>query len=423
MSLHTLTSLVNEGLVKNINKLEEKYFLQEELPAYKFIEKYLHKYNQLPKLETCRQEGFALPEAHESFEYYLEGIRARYVRVMLNNAFAPENIAQLLAKNPQETAEVLEIMKSDIESVYRSKELTDIFEGADDVYKFMHEAMAGGVMGISSGSAILDSLTHGFKPADFIVLFARPGVGKTFLLLAFARAVLDQGKIGLFINNEMSDLEIQQRFWASVMGLNTNLMYEGEIQTPHFEKLKKKKEDLKRLGSNLHVFNPSKRLNIIRLKSLILEVQPDVIFIDSAYLLAPDPSTVKSSSGSLDRLNSVVEDLRNLAKHLNIPIIAVAQANRASVGKKTTDTTAIAGSDYWSQMASVMLHLDEHATDDKFLIGTLVKNRGGKCKEDGESIQFMIDNDFDHMKFGINRRIGKADKEDQEDEEGNMKWD
>lgn len=421
MSFHTLSSLLQEQNIKNLNKLEEKYFLQEELPAFKYIQRYVGKYSSLPNVQTCRKEGFPLPEVFESFEYYLDNSKRRYVRLLLNNTLSPENVQALMAKEPNDAIDSLEILKADVESVYRSKELTDIFEGSDDVDNFMKQAMSGQVMGISTGSELLDGLIHGFKGSDFMTLFARPGVGKTFLLLAFARAALEQGKVGLFINNEMSDLEVQQRFWASVMQLNTDLMYKGDILTDHFQKMREKKEEFKKLGSNLHVVNPEKRLSVTRLKSFILEVKPDIVFIDSAYLLVPDAGAPKSQN-SLDRLNSVVEDIRNLAKHLNIPIVAVAQANRSSVGKKTVDTTAAAGSDYWSQMSSVMIHLEKHTTEDKYLVGTLVKNRGGRCMENNEPIQFLVNNDFDHMNFGIDRRLGKEDKDSEEDPEGNMIW-
>jgi replicative DNA helicase len=423
MTLHVLSALLNDKHLKNLSKLDSRFFLQEEIGSFNFIEKYAAKYNSLPNIQTCRKEGFHLPETFEGFEYYLDITKQRYIRTMLSNALHPENVQRLLEKDPNDAIDSLDLLKSNLEGIYKSKELTDIFEGSEDVEAFMHQSLCGQVMGISTGSPVLDALIHGFKGSDFMTLFARPGVGKTYLLLAFAKATLAQGKRGLFINTEMSDLQVQQRFWASIMGLNTDAMYEGNILTEHFQKMKAKKEEYKSIGSNLHVVNPEKRLTISRLKSYILETKPDIVFIDSAYLLNPDPATFKASSGSLDRLNVVVEDIRNLAKHLDIPIVAVAQANRSSVGKKSADTTAVGGTDFWSQMSSVMIHLEKHDTEDKYLIGTLVKNREGRTTENGKPIQFLIDNDFDHMIFGVNRRIGKDELDtDKEDTKGNVTW-
>lgn len=423
MSLQTLSALLEGKKLGNLHQLKEYLFFTNELPAYKYIIDYVKKYNTLPDITTCRQNGFDLPQAVECFDFYLDASRDRYVRTLISTSLTSDKVGGLLRADPRQAVEALDILRRQAEKVYQSKELTDIYQGSEDLVRFMQDAMSGKVMGISTGSPALDSIIHGLKPADFIVLFARPGVGKTYVMLSMVKACLDQGKTVLFINNEMDDLEIHQRLGALIMGLNTDEMYEGHIFTSHFEKLDKQLGAYKAKNANLYIVNPQEPMTTGSLRDFILDLRPDAVFDDSAYLHEPDTTNGQRYNSGLDRLNAVVRELRFIAKHTSIPLVATAQANRESESKKKVSTSSAAGSDYWGMKSTVMFHLDEHETDPHSLVATLVKNRGGRIRINGKPIKMLVGNDFRNMNIGFNCLLGELDStSDQSNDAGGVSW-
>lgn len=423
MSLQTLSALLEDKKLGNLHKLKEYLFFLDELPAYKYIIDYVKKYNNLPDITTCRQNGFDLPQAVECFDFYLDASRDRYVRTLISTSLTSDRVGGLLRADPRQAIEALDMLRRQSEKVYQSKELTDMYVGFDDLRRFMQDSLSGKVMGISTGSPVLDSIVHGLKPSDFMVLFARPGIGKTYVMLSMVKACLDQGKTVLFINNEMDDLEIHQRLGALIMGLNTDEMYEGHIFTSHFQKLDNQEAAYKANSANLYIVNPHEPMTTGSLRDFILDLKPDVVFDDSAYLHEPDTDSGQKYNSGLDRLNAVIRELRFIAKHTGVPLVVTAQANRESVGKKTVSTASAAGSDYWGMKSTVMFHLDEHETDPYSLIATLVKNRGGRIKINGKSIKLLVGNDFRNMNIGFNCLLGEIDSaSDQSNDAGGVSW-
>jgi hypothetical protein len=423
MTLQTLSALLEGKTLGNLHKLKDYLFFAEELPAYTYIQEYVKKYNCLPDITTCRQNGYSLPQPVECFDFYLDASRDRYVRTLISNNLSPGKIDSLLRTDPKTAIEALDAIRRTADRVYQSKELTDIFQGTEDLVRFLREANSGNVTGISTGSEALDSIIHGLKPSDFIVLFARPGVGKTYIMLAMVMACLNQGKKVLFVNNEMDDLDIPMRLGAMIMGLNTDEMYAGHVFTTHYQKLDKQKSIYKANGCNLYIVNPQEPMSVGNLKDFILDLKPDVVFSDSAYLHEPDKKAGERFSGGLEKLNATIRDLRFVAKHTKVPLVVTAQANRESVGKKKIDTDSAAGSDYWAMKSTVMLHLDRHETDPKALIATLVKNRGGRIRINSQPIKFLVKNDFHKMDIGFDCLLGDMEEaEDQSDDSGGVAW-
>ncbi len=399
MSYHLLSSILSEGKRSNLSQLSPELFFENEEKAYKFILEHVKKYNLLPDVNTVRQNGFNIPDPIESFEYQLDKSKERYIRNLLNSALSPDNVNNMLQGNPVQFVQVLDDLRRQASRVYKSEEVSDILSGTSDIEQFILNAMAGQSMGISTGSESFDDLTHGFKAGDFVVFFARPGVGKTYLLLALCAVAMKQGKKVLFINNEMSDMELKQRFWAMEMGVNPDFMYSGQITSEQIHKMKLARSAYEAILANLIVINPTERMSIEQIKDYVADIQPDMLCVDSAYKNKPGDSNTRRTE--YDSLNVVIAGFKDIAKHMNIPVLVTTQANRESTAKKEVSTAAAAGSDAWSQDATLMLHLDRHEIDDTKLIGTIVKNRGGRSFVNGKAIKVSINKDDVTMNYGI----------------------
>ena len=180
--------------------------------------------------------------------------------------------------------------------------------------------------GISTGFKGVDVLLGGFQKSDLIILAARPSVGKTALALDMMRhASLIEKKNVAFFSLEMSNMQIMDR----LLGMQSGIPF-WEIRTNKLteEKIVKLANTMGELA-DANVFiddSPGQNINQIRTKArrLMLEQGVDIIFVD--YLQLMHGNTKESRALEV---GEVSQGLKNLAKELNVPVIALSQLSRA----------------------------------------------------------------------------------------------
>lgn len=180
--------------------------------------------------------------------------------------------------------------------------------------------------GISTGFKGVDVLLGGFQKSDLIILAARPSVGKTALALDMMRhASLIEKKNVAFFSLEMSNMQIMDR----LLGMQSGIPF-WEIRTNKLteEKVVKLANTMGELA-DANVFiddSPGQNINQIRTKArrLMLEQGVDIIFVD--YLQLMHGNTKESRALEV---GEVSQGLKNLAKELNVPVIALSQLSRA----------------------------------------------------------------------------------------------
>ena len=180
--------------------------------------------------------------------------------------------------------------------------------------------------GISTGFKGVDVLLGGFQKSDLIILAARPSVGKTALALDMMRhASLIEKKNVAFFSLEMSNMQIMDR----LLGMQSGIPF-WEIRTNKLteEKVVKLANTMGELAdANIFIDDsPGQNINQIRTKArrLMLEQNVDIIFVD--YLQLMHGNTKESRALEV---GEVSQGLKNLAKELNVPVIALSQLSRA----------------------------------------------------------------------------------------------
>jgi len=180
--------------------------------------------------------------------------------------------------------------------------------------------------GISTGFKELDVLLGGFQKSDLIVLAARPSVGKTALALDMMRhAALIEKKNVAFFSLEMSNMQIMDR----LLGMQSGIPF-WEIRTNKLneEKVVKLANTMGELAdANIFIDDsPGQNINQIRTKArrLALEQGIDIIFVD--YLQLMHGNTKESRALEV---GEVSQGLKNLAKELDVPVVALSQLSRA----------------------------------------------------------------------------------------------
>jgi replicative DNA helicase len=203
------------------------------------------------------------------------------------------------------------------------KLLKGTFEQIDRLYH-----SRGDRTGLTSGFRDIDEYTAGFQPGNFVILAARPAMGKTSMALTMAAAAAkeEQKPIAIF-SLEMTNEELVTRLLCAEARINSQNLRRGNIRDPEWEKISSGMSAL----SQLPIFiDDSGSVTVTEIRSRCRRLQSGdglaAVFID--YLQLVRPSTTTRSQNRNDELSEICRTLKATAKDLQIPIIALAQLNR-----------------------------------------------------------------------------------------------
>ncbi|KUK77879.1 MAG: replicative DNA helicase [candidate division WS6 bacterium 34_10] len=180
--------------------------------------------------------------------------------------------------------------------------------------------------GISTGFKDLDSLLGGYQKSDLIILAARPSVGKTALALDMMRhAAIHEKKNVAFFSLEMSKVQIMDRLLGMQSGvpfwkIRTNQVTDEEV-------LKLSNTMGVMADANIYIDDQAgQHINQVRTKArrLSMERGLDIIFLDYLQLMHGN----SRESRTLE-VSEISQGLKNLAKELEIPVVALSQLSRA----------------------------------------------------------------------------------------------
>lgn len=192
-----------------------------------------------------------------------------------------------------------------------------------------------GLSGLETQFHELDALTSGWQNSDLIIIAARPAMGKTAFVLSMAKnmAVNVNTPVAIF-SLEMSNLQLVNRLISNVCELEGEKIKSGRLTDADWDKLMSSVQQL--YSAPLYIDDtPSLSILDLRTKArrLVREHQVKIIIID--YLQLMNASGMKFGSREQE-VSMISRSLKQLAKELNIPIIALSQLNR-SVENRGTD--------------------------------------------------------------------------------------
>lgn len=181
-------------------------------------------------------------------------------------------------------------------------------------------------LGVSTGFKDLDELLGGFQKSDLVILAARPSVGKTALALDMMRhAALVDKKTVAFFSLEMSKTQIMERFLGMQSGIPFWEIRTGRMTEKKFMKLASTMGELG--DANIYIDDQAgQHINSLRTKArrLALESGVDIIFVDYLQLMKGN----NRESRTLE-VGEISQGLKNIAKELDVPVIALSQLSRA----------------------------------------------------------------------------------------------
>ena len=182
--------------------------------------------------------------------------------------------------------------------------------------------------GVPSGFPEIDEITFGWHPTDLVIIAARPAMGKTAFVLSMARnmAVEHQAAVAIF-SLEMSKEQLINRLIVNHTEIPNDDIKRGSLSPQQLQILDQRIGTLEQAPlfiddtAGLSVFD-------LRSKARRLVRQYDVKVIIIDYLQLMTASGLKSNANREQEVSTISRSLKQLAKELNITVIALSQLNR-----------------------------------------------------------------------------------------------
>lgn len=201
--------------------------------------------------------------------------------------------------------------------------LSDYYDRIEYLYTNQDEKL-----GVPTGFMALDNLLGGFQKGDLIIIAARPGVGKTSLMLNMAmNATRSKARVAVF-SLEMSTEQLIQRLVATETRINQQKLRLGQLNEHEWDLFV---EATGSLGGLKMFLDDTPALSVMQLRTkcrrLYRESGLDLVIVDYLQLM--------TTGGRVDGTNRVQEishisrNLKEIAREINVPIVAGAQLSRA----------------------------------------------------------------------------------------------
>jgi len=267
-------------------------------------------------------------------EYYAQIVRN--YSILRKLIYAATEIATMGYEIPEDLQATVDKAQQLVFSVYkdlnrgsardRSAVMKDLVSEAYELVEILHEGSSD-ISGIPSGYVDYDQLTSGFQNSDLIIIAARPGMGKTSFVLGIARNIAMREKLPVAIFSlEMSKQQIALRLMSAESRINLHNLRKGKIKDDEWAKLARAVE---RLSECKIYIDDTAFLNVmdLRARARMMVTTNDVKLIIVDYLQLMQPTTNYRGNKVLE-ITEISQNLKGIAKELNIPVIAVSQLSR-----------------------------------------------------------------------------------------------
>ncbi len=301
-------------------------------------------------------------------EHYIDIVREHAIRrhlietsagIQKDSYEAPQNVDDLLDRAEQSILAVRHSKESGT-----TREIHDVLQDIVARLELLHQH-PGQLTGLACGYYDLDDLTGGFQPGEFIVVAARPSMGKTsFALNVLHNVCVVQRRPAALYSLEMPAEQIVSNFLCIHNRLDTHDFRRGSLSQRQWDRLEASLDEL--VGLPLYIDDsPSQRVLDLRARARRLHARHQIELIVVDYL-----QLVTSNRTNENRATEVAEisaGLKALARELKVPVIAVAQlSRRVEQEQRRPRMSDLRESGAIEQDADViiMLHRSQEVTDE-----------------------------------------------------------
>lgn len=297
---------------------------------------------------------------------------------------------ELISKSYEESEveSIISTVEDKIYKVINSKESEDILDMGQSVEKVLtrienNYCNGGKILGNTTGFKEIDNTISGLQKGDFIIVAARPSMGKTAFALNIGQHASKGASVGIF-SLEMTTEQLMERLISSRSLVEFGKIKTGKLDEAEFRKI----TDAANVLAKRKIFIDDKSTNLsdIKAKCRNLKIKEglDVVIIDYLQLIEISDKT----NSREQEIAKISRELKKLAKKLEITIVALSQLSRAP--EQRTDHKPIlsdlreSGSIEQDADVIFMLYRDEYynkESEEKNIAELIInKNRNGETK-------------------------------------------
>ena len=246
---------------------------------------------------------------------------------------------EVISKCKEEQKDVFELLTDTEQAFFKISEhsIRKQYSSAHDILKSTINELekkkienVDGITGIPSGFTQLDELTGGWQNTELSILAARPGMGKTaFVVTTMRNAAVDNGTPVAIFSLEMSATQLMMRMISSEAEIDSSKLRKGTLEPHEWQQMHFK---LKQLSKAKIYIDDTPALSILELRAKCrrLKAQFDIgmVIIDYLQLMSGDDGTGVAGNREQE-IATISRSLKNLAKEINVPVIALSQLSRA----------------------------------------------------------------------------------------------
>lgn len=361
------------------NQLTEEYFTGYE-EERNFIVSHFKEYGNTPDKATFLSKfpELELVEVTESDRYLVETVREEclYYKAVP----VVQEIAKLLKTDANAAAEYMIHATKELQPNYNLGGIDIVADAMTRYNEFIERKEKQDEWFFTTGFPELDDATHGIqRREELFIIFARTNQGKSWVLEKICTHIWEIGFNVGYISPEMGPSSIGYRFDTLHKQFSNKGLMWGKDDVVN-EEYKKYINELSERKNRFIVATPNdfdRKITITKLRNWIKQYKLDAIAIDGITYLSDERG--KRGDSKTTSLTNISEDLMSLSMEMNVPVLAVVQANRSGVVDSETDDLpeleSIRDSDGISFNASKVISLRQNKDGD--LMMQIKKQRNG----------------------------------------------
>ena len=200
-------------------------------------------------------------------------------------------------------------------------------QALDEAYLRVENRQSGIPIGIPTGLSKLDRLTGGFAKGELTILAARPSMGKTAMMLHFAKAAAEAKHHAVIFSLEMKAVRIADRLLMSVANdVDIDRFKQGELSQQELAELERAGSYLTHLPFSIDENSDASIYNIrATAQSLKNKGKCDIIFIDYLGLIKEHEQNGRNREQNIAAISRMA---KLIAKELDVPVVLLSQLNR-----------------------------------------------------------------------------------------------
>ena len=336
------------------HNLGEEAFEGDEKSVYTFLSQHVRRHGRMPKAETVEQETDVsfrdFPD--EPLGYWLDNLIARNQSNLILETYRAVK-EDIVSGDVNSALRRVKSLALDVDRHNPSSEIVTLADSSSKIIEDHDKRQRSTLMGgVPFGIEYLDNISDGAQPSDTVAFVGRPGVGKSYFLGKMSLySYREMQAVPLVVTMEMSAVQWSRRLAALESSVTAQMLRLGRLSIYGKNQLQQAINIFAGMDRPYYILQGSLNSTVEDLALRVQELRPSVVYVDGAYLM----QTKEKNKARWERVTTVAEYQKMIAKEFDIPIIASWQFNRKGPGSLGN----IAYSDAISQLASIVCGIED----------------------------------------------------------------